>query len=241
MPSTTVNCPIPARISPGLSAFFMAVGSVQIPYLACRAAASAAASAAAQSLSVTSAETSASPRRSSSPCTGVSEPCDEDKGRLAAVAVRRVVFAVQRHVAAADDGRQRRPAAGLVCSGRARCRRGGPRGRHRGESCARRSRRRRGLRPAARRRNRRSPVRRRWTARDMPQQWPGDAMPDRSLRGYSSPCPCPFPDARRHNTTRDCHAGGDDGNQRHRTYFPHRLELRALPRILSQAAAVSRA
>ena len=37
MPSTTVKRPIPAKISPGLSAFFMAAGSAQIPRLACRA------------------------------------------------------------------------------------------------------------------------------------------------------------------------------------------------------------
>ena len=35
--------------------------------------------------------------------------------------------------------------------------------------------------------------------------------------------------------------GGDDGNQRHRAYFSDRLEFRTLPRVLSQAAAVSRA
>ena len=239
MPSTTVNCPIPAKISPGLSAFFMAVGSAQIPYLACRAAASAAASAAAQSLSVTSAETSASPRRSSSLCTGVSEPSDEHKGRLAAVAVRRVVFAAQCHVAAADERRECSRWRWPCLFRLARCRRGGPRGRHRGESCAHRSRRRRGLRPAARRRNRRSPVRRRWTARGMPQQWPGDAMRIGHYAAYSKSVPCPFSYARRHHTTRDCHEGGDDGSQRHRAYFSDRLEFRALPRILPQAAAVS--
>ncbi len=43
------------------------------------------------------------------------------------------------------------------------------------------------------------------------------------------------------NATRDCHAGGGHGSQRHRTYFPHRLEFRTLPRFLSQAAAVPRA
>ena len=41
----------------------------------------------------------------------------EDKGWLAAVAVRRVVFAMQRHMTSADEGRQRDPAVGLVRSG----------------------------------------------------------------------------------------------------------------------------
>ena len=43
--------------------------------------------------------------------------------------------------------------------------------------------------------------------------------------------------------SRNCFAdeGGDDGSQRHRAYFPDRVEFRTLPRVLSQAAAVSRA
>ena len=73
----------------------------------------------------------------------------EYKGALAAIAIRRVVIAMQCHLAAGGDGGKGGPAAGPVGSGRVRCRRGGFRGRRRGESCAHRSRRRRGLRPAA--------------------------------------------------------------------------------------------
>ncbi len=40
---------------------------------------------------------------------------------------------------------------------------------------------------------------------------------------------------------RKCDEGGDDGNQRHRAYLSDGVELRTLPRILPQAAAVSRA
>ena len=90
-----INRPIPAKISPGLSAFFMAEGSAQAPRLACRAAASAAASAAAQSLSVTVAATSASPCASNRPCTEVSEPVEKHESGLTAVAVGGVVLALQ--------------------------------------------------------------------------------------------------------------------------------------------------
>ena len=40
----------------------------------------------------------------------------EHKGALAAIAIRQIVFAVQRHLAAAGDGGQRGPAAGPVGS-----------------------------------------------------------------------------------------------------------------------------
>ena len=96
----------------------MAAGSAQVPFLACRASASAAARSAAQSLSVTSVETSASPRPKQLALHRRFGAGEEHEGRLAAVAVRRVVLAVQRHVAPGDDRRQRRGA--LVLSDRGR-------------------------------------------------------------------------------------------------------------------------
>jgi hypothetical protein len=50
LPSTTVNRPIPVKISPGLSAFFMAAGSAQMPLFVSLAAVSAAIRLEAQSL-----------------------------------------------------------------------------------------------------------------------------------------------------------------------------------------------
>ena len=65
-PSTTANRPVPARISPAFSAFFMAEEPAQRPRRAARAVASAASRARAQSRSTGAEETSAVPRANSS-------------------------------------------------------------------------------------------------------------------------------------------------------------------------------
>ena len=174
----------------------------------------------------------ASPRRSSSLCTECSEPATNTRP-LAAIAIRRIVVAVQRHLAAGGNGGKAAVPLALSVP-TARSRRGGFRGRLRGEGCVHRSRRRHGLRPAARARNRR-----RWRVRWMPapemrRRMPGaprcNAMPDGSYRCsrfrlflYARLSTALLPNCQQ----------GRHGSQRHRAYFSHRLELRTLPRILS--------
>jgi len=106
-PSTMVNCPIRAKISPGRSAFLTTDDSAQVPRRACRAAASAAASFAAHALSMTSADTSAQ-----------KIALDRTRGRLKvyegglpAIAIRIVALHAQDH-APADQRRERRPTIG---------------------------------------------------------------------------------------------------------------------------------
>ena len=137
----------------------MAVASAQMPNLASRAAPSAAASAAAQFFSDISTRNQRLAAAQQLALHRVFRAGHEHKGALAAIAIRRIVFAMQRHLAAAGDGGQVRLCRWPCRFQRARCRRGGFRGRLRGEGCAHRPRRRRGLRPAARARNRRRSAR----------------------------------------------------------------------------------
>src|SRR4051794_20208263 len=95
----------------------MAAGSPQAPRLASRPTASAEASTEAQSFSFIAAETSASPRDSSTACTGVSE-AERTQMPTAAVAVRYVVFAPQRHLTVRHDRGQRRDPVCVIASHR---------------------------------------------------------------------------------------------------------------------------
>ena len=239
MPSTTVNRPIPAKISPGLSAFFMAAGSAQVPCLACRAAAFGGGQGRGAVL-VGHYRPRPAPRRGSAACFA---PMCRSRSRTRRRAGGHSGRACRRRRAASRRGRRRSPtmpalprAVSVPC---ARYRRGGLRGRLRGESCgvdhggdaafALRFKRASGGErlPAGRQHQecrRRCPL--------APCRISHDAALFRLCCGMLD-----VPG----NTTRDCQAGGGHGSQRHRTYFSDRLEFPNARANSTETAAVSRA
>ena len=117
-----------------------------------------------------------------------------------------------------------------------RCRRAGLRGRPEGESCARRSRRRHGPRPAVRTNSRlrsAGPV----AATAMKPSATTLAPPQPVLIARIMRLRLVRPNSRR-LVSINHDEGQADGSQRHRAYFFDRVEFRALARILPQAAAV---